>query len=326
LQDNGSKIKRFAEGILKNDRIALARAITLVESTLPDDRKVADDLIASVLHATGKSLRIGISGSPGVGKSTFIEALGKYLVDQNIKVAVLSVDPTSHISDGSILGDKTRMEELSKNKNAFIRPSASGKKLGGVALRTREAMLLCEAAGYEVILVETVGVGQSEFDVKGMTDYLLLLLLARAGDELQAIKKGIMEMADGIVITKADGDNVAQARMAMAEIRQALHSRQEENGGVPRVLLTSALQNEGIAETWKMITDETDQMKKTGAFEKTRAAQESLWLKEYFDFLLHSDAATHGPSQYNLGEIRSVPEKAKELLAEFYKKMAGRSR
>jgi LAO/AO transport system kinase len=212
------------DGLLKNDRIVLAKAITLVESSLPEDRKTSDALIQEILPSTGRSLRIGISGAPGVGKSTFIEALGNYLLSQNRKVAVLSVDPTSQLTDGSILGDKTRMTELSRHKNAFVRPSASGKKLGGVAIRTRESMLLCEAAGYDVILVETVGVGQSEFDVKGMTDYFLLLAMARAGDELQAIKKGIMEMADGIAITKADGDNLAHARMAMAEIQQSLHA------------------------------------------------------------------------------------------------------
>ena len=316
------------EGILKNDRIALARAITLVESALPDDRRISDALIESILPATGKSVRVGISGAPGAGKSTFIEALGKYLLSQNKKVAVLSIDPTSHVSEGSILGDKTRMEELSKNKNAFVRPTASGKKLGGVALRTRESILLCEAAGYDVVLVETVGVGQSEFDVKGMTDFFLLLILARAGDELQAIKKGIMEMADGIVITKADGDNLAPARMAMAEIRQALQTRHEENVFSPKVMITSAVENLGIEETWSTIKDEVNKRKASGKFDRNRDTQKILWLREYFDFIIQTDAREVGHlnllASLKADKIERVADVAKELAAKFYALMAAR--
>ncbi len=215
--------EEYAKGIRNGDRLILSRAITVVESSLASDQKLSADLIELLLPETGKARRIGITGVPGVGKSTFIEAFGMYLVNQHHKVAVLTVDPSSTKTRGSILGDKTRMEELSRHPDAYIRPSATGSTLGGVANATREAMLLCEAAGFDIILVETVGVGQSEIAVRNMVDFFLLLMRAGAGDELQGIKKGIMEMADGLAITKADGDNVMASRQARASYENAFH-------------------------------------------------------------------------------------------------------
>lgn len=247
-------VPEYIEGILKGDRVVLSRAITLIESTLPADAQLAEEIINQLLPYTGKSKRVGITGVPGVGKSTFIESVGMHLVNNDHKVAVLAVDPSSQRSKGSILGDKTRMEELSHHPNAFIRPSATGSSLGGVANNTRETMLLCEAAGYNVILIETVGVGQSEVAVKGMVDFFLLLMLAGAGDELQGIKKGIMEMADAIAITKVDGDNTVEPLKAMSAYKNALHLFPPHDfGWRPDVLTCSALTNTGIDDTWSMI-------------------------------------------------------------------------
>src|SRR5882762_1928043 len=240
-------LKHYQECLHRRDRIILERALTLVESNRAQDRANAEKLVEEILPQTGKSIRIGITGSPGVGKSTFIEALGKYITSLGMKIAVLTIDPTSQKSKGSILADKTRMDELSKDPLAFIRPTAAGDATGGVATATRESVLLCEAAGYEVILVETVGVGQSEVAVRGMVDFFLLLMLAGAGDELQGIKKGIMEMADGLAITKAEGDNVNKAKQAQANFRHALHLFQApESGWLPHVLTVSALSKSGI--------------------------------------------------------------------------------
>lgn len=215
--------EEYANGIASGDRVILAKAISLAESSLPEDQKQSTELLARLNLKTVDTIRIGITGVPGVGKSTFIEAFGKHITSLNKKIAVLTIDPSSQLTKGSILGDKTRMDELSKNPLAFIRPSASGNTLGGTTGRTRECIILCEAAGYEVIVVETVGVGQSETGVKNLVDFFLLLMLAGAGDELQGIKKGIMEMADAMVITKADGDNVKRAKEAQADYQHALH-------------------------------------------------------------------------------------------------------
>ena len=215
--------KAYVDGVLSGDRVILSRAITVVESNLESDKVLAKTIIQEILPHSGNSIRIGITGVPGVGKSTFIEAFGKYLIKLGHKVAILSIDPSSQRSKGSILGDKTRMEQLSGMEEAYIRPSASGETLGGVANKTGESMLLCEAAGYDVILIETVGVGQSETAVHGMTDFFLLLMLAGAGDELQGIKKGIMEMADMVVINKADADNVQKSERARVQYQNALH-------------------------------------------------------------------------------------------------------
>ncbi len=257
---------------------ALAKAITLVESSHPDHLEKANYIIEKSLTKSSRTIRIGITGVPGVGKSTFIEAFGMLLIEQGKKVAVLAVDPTSSLTKGSILGDKTRMNELSKNANAFIRPSASGDSLGGVAKKTRESIILCEAAGYDIILIETVGVGQSEIAVHDMVDFFLLLKLAGAGDELQGIKRGIMEMADGIVINKADGTNKKNAEFAKQEFARALHLYPpKKNNWVPKVLTCSAVNNEGIQEIWTVIKDFELQTLENGFFEENRKTQNKNW-------------------------------------------------
>ena len=240
---------QLAELILAGDRAGLSQAITLVESTLDEDRIKAEGLLNLILPHAGKSVRIGVTGVPGVGKSTFIENFGSILTNKDHKVAILAIDPSSQQSKGSILGDKTRMETLSANPKAFIRPSPTGGTLGGVANSTREAILLCEAAGYDVIIVETVGVGQSEIAVKGMTDFFLLLMLAGAGDELQGIKRGIMEMADLVAINKVENDNRKEAMLAKSAYANALHLMPPNNSGwQPEVMTCSALKKEGLKE------------------------------------------------------------------------------
>lgn len=279
-----SNRKETPQDILNGSIVILAQAITRCESQKTSDRKYADDLLRKLLPHTGQSLRIGITGAPGVGKSTFIEAFGKHLTSLGKKVAVLAVDPSSKKTKGSILGDKTRMQELSKDPLAFIRPTATGHSVGGVADKTREALLLCEAAGFEIILVETVGVGQSETAVRNMVDFFLLLQLAGAGDELQGIKKGIMEMADGIVITKADGDNEKHAHLAQAEYQHALHLFQPaESGWTPKVQLTSAREEKGIDEVWKTITAFHSFALKNKFFQKNRDRQNLQWFRESID-------------------------------------------
>lgn len=268
-------------GLLEGDRTVLARAITLAESTKSQDRKKITAVLSALLPHTGNSIRIGITGVPGVGKSTFIEVLGELLTQQGKKVGVLTVDPTSRKTKGSILGDKTRMEKLSRNPNVFIRPSPAGLALGGVNFHTREAILLCEAAGFDVILIETVGVGQSETQVRGMVDFFLLLMLAGAGDELQGIKKGIMEMADGIVVTKADGENKKAAQQAKADALQALHFQQAHSSGwKTKVITTSAIEDKGIDEVWKMIQEFEKHASSNGSFDATRREQRLEWLDE----------------------------------------------
>lgn len=267
--------------IRKGDKTALSTAITISESDRKQDQQLSDELLRKCLKYTGNSVRIGITGVPGVGKSTFIDAFGSYLIRQGKKVAVLAVDPSSEKSGGSILGDKTRMTNLSVNEHAFIRPSASRGSLGGVAHHTRESILLCEAAGYDVILVETVGVGQSETVVKSMTDFFLLLMLSGAGDELQGIKKGIMEMADAIIITKADGDNVKKANLARAEYMNALHlARPNTNQWIPKVETSSALTGKGMDTCWNIISKFTETTTANGYFNKTREEQNTYWMHD----------------------------------------------
>ncbi len=279
-------VKELTTELVRGNTVALAHAITLCESQKATDKKQADDLVLKILPYTGNSLRIGITGAPGVGKSTFIEAFGKYLTSSGKKIAVLAIDPSSEKTKGSILGDKTRMEELAKDVSAFIRPTAARHSLGGVANKTREAILLCEAAGYEIILVETVGVGQSETAVRNMVDFFLLLQLAGAGDELQGIKKGIMEMADGIVITKADGDNEKRTKQAQTEYQHALHLFQlPESGWRPKVLVTSAIEKKGIGEVWKMIESFHSFALKNKFFQKNRERQNLEWFYESVDQL-----------------------------------------
>ena len=273
------KLHEIAAGVRAGNVRALAKAITLIESRNLDHSLAATTLLDELLPATGHSIRIGISGVPGAGKSTFIEALGMYLVRQGHKVAVLAVDPSSQLSGGSILGDKTRMEELAREKNAFIRPSPAGQTLGGVARKTRETMLICEAAGYDVIIVETVGVGQSEITVASMVDFFLLLQLPNAGDELQGIKRGVMEIADAILINKAEGDNRPRAELARQQYVNALHMLKPKslNWQVP-ALLCSALHGEGIAEVWLAIEQFRGVMQASGELEAKRKLQASDWM------------------------------------------------
>lgn len=274
-------ISQLEKGIIAGDRSILARAITLAESNLPVDRKKINTVLSRLLSRTGKSIRIGITGVPGVGKSTFIEAFGELITSKGKKVGVLTVDPSSQKTKGSILGDKTRMDRLSRNPNVFIRPSPTNLALGGVTAHTREAILLCEAAGYDVILVETVGVGQSETQVRSMVDFFLLLMLSGAGDELQGIKKGIMEMADGIVITKADGENEKAAKQAKADAMQALHFQQAPaSGWKAKVLTISALEGKGVDEVWAMIQSYQQHADSFGYFLEYRRHQQQLWLDE----------------------------------------------
>lgn len=280
----------LVNGILDQNRTALSRAITLVESTNPLHLKKANAIIQKCLPYANKSVRIGITGVPGVGKSTFIETFGTFLTSQGKHIAVLAVDPSSSLTKGSILGDKTRMEDLVKDENAFIRPSPSGTSLGGVARKTRETIILCEAAGFDTILIETVGVGQSETAVHSMVDFFLLLKLAGAGDELQGIKRGIMEMADAIVINKADGDNLKNAKIAKVEFNRALHLYPpKESGWQPKVLLASALQNEGIPEVWELIENYLSKAKETHFFDHTRTEQNKFWLLQTIEDRLKSD-------------------------------------
>ena len=261
-------------------RRAIAKAITLLESTRPDHRKQADELLNSLLPNTGQSLRIGISGVPGVGKSTFIEALGLFLIGRGRRIAVLAVDPSSSLGGGSILGDKTRMERLSVNERAFIRPSPASGTLGGVAEKTREAMLVCEAAGYDTVIVETVGVGQSETAVAGMTDMFVLLQLPNAGDDLQAIKKGVMELADLVVINKADLDEAAATR-ARAQITSAMRLLgPHAHPGAQQVLQLSALQGSGLDNFWQTVTAFIDLQRASGRLADRRHAQDQAWMWE----------------------------------------------
>jgi LAO/AO transport system kinase len=284
-------LQEYENGILKGDRVILSQAITLVESTLASDQKLADEVLDKIMPFTGNALRIGITGSPGVGKSTFIESLGKVITAQGKKMAVLTIDPTSQITRGSILGDKTRMEALAKNPAAFIRPTPSGLTLGGTASNTRETILLCEAACFDVIVIETVGVGQSEFAVKTMVDFFLLLMLPGSGDELQGIKKGIVEMADLIAITKADGENIQRANEARSDFQHALHLLTPDTSGwVPKVLTCSAVSHQGIEEIWNVINQFRQQRTESGHFQVTRNRQQVQWFRERFNHLLAIDS------------------------------------
>lgn len=271
----------YVDGILNSDRTLLSQAITLVESTLPQHRELAEQIIEGCLPHTGKAIRIGITGVPGVGKSTFIEAMGKWLTDRDHQLAVLAVDPTSQRTGGSILGDKTRMERLATDTRAYIRPSPSGGSLGGVARATRETTLLCEAAGFDTIFIETVGVGQSETAVHGMVDFFLLLMLAGAGDELQGIKRGIMEMADTLVINKADGNNLKAAQRAKSQYTSALHLfPPNASGWSPQVLTCSALEGSGMDHIWTTIHSYLEKVQSNGFFQQKREEQSVFWMKE----------------------------------------------
>jgi LAO/AO transport system kinase len=300
------------EKLKKGQRRALAKAITLIESKLDKDRIVAQELLNELLPHTGKSLRIGISGVPGVGKSTFIEAFGRHLISQGKKVAVLAVDPSSPLRGGSILGDKTRMEKLAREENAFIRPSPSEGALGGVALRTRETMLLCEAAGYDVILVETVGVGQSEYEVASMVDFFLVLMLPNAGDDLQGIKRGIMELADGLVVNKSDGPNQSLAQQTKTHYINAFHLLQHDGFWKPQILTCSALENNGIEDVWSMILNYETQGKSASnevgvsLFEDKRTRQNNEWLNALVKDMLEQALRCNTDVQNDLPKLRSA--------------------
>jgi LAO/AO transport system kinase len=316
------------DGVLHSRRRAIAKAITLLESTRPDHRKRADALLNALLPHTGKALRIGISGVPGVGKSTFIEAFGLALIEQGHKVAVLTVDPSSTVSGGSILGDKTRMERLSVNDGAYIRPSPASGTLGGVAEKTREAMLVCEAAAHDIVIVETVGVGQSETAVAGMTDMFVLLQLPNAGDDLQAIKKGVMELADLVVINKADLDPDAAMR-AQATITSAMRVFSFHGHGhaheVPKVMQLSALKAQGIAGFWQHVQAFRDERQASGAFEQRRRGQALAWMWDLIHARLQSDFKHHPAVRATLpdtlrdvADARVAPSSAAHTLLELF--------
>jgi LAO/AO transport system kinase len=271
--------EEYIKGVLAGNRRMIAKAITLVESSLPEHKKAAGQVVEGLLPHSGKSVRLGVTGVPGVGKSVFIEALGTFLTAERLTVAVLAVDPSSTRSGGSVLGDKTRMEKLAADPRAYIRPSPSGKTLGGIAAKTREDILICEAAGFDVVIVETVGVGQSETAVADMVDFFLVLMLAGAGDELQGIKKGILELADAVAITKADGHNIANAERAAKTYEAALHMlAPTESAWHPPVLTCSALTGSGIDRIWQVIRDHQATLKRTGEFEKKRSEQNTRWM------------------------------------------------
>lgn len=321
-------VTELAKAIFDGNKTLLARGITLVESQRAEDHELAQELIERCLLKENGSIRIGITGVPGVGKSTFIERLGKMITGMGKKVAVLAVDPSSSVTKGSILGDKTRMMELSRDPDAFIRPSPTGDSLGGVARKTRESVILCEAAGYEVILIETVGVGQSETAVHSMVDFFLLLKLAGAGDELQGIKRGIVEMADGIVINKADGDNLKRAQRARTEFERALQLYPPKpNGWLPKVTTCSALNNEGITELWEIIEEFVSDNRQSGYFDTHRSEQNTNWFLQTVDERLKSSFYQHPDVKKeldllikNVGNNEISPFKAADLLLSSYKR------
>ncbi|SIQ39790.1 methylmalonyl Co-A mutase-associated GTPase MeaB [Maribacter ulvicola] len=295
----------FLEGIYANNVAIVSKAITIVESTKPEHRVLANEIIAGCISKKYDTIRIGITGVPGAGKSTFIEEFGGMLTDFGKKVAVLTVDPSSSRTKGSILGDKTRMENLVKNPNAYIRPSASSASLGGVTRKTRESIVILEAAGFNCILIETIGVGQSETAVHDMVDFFLLLKLAGAGDELQGIKRGIIEMADAIVITKADGDNMQRTDLAKMEFARALHMfPPKENGWTPEVLTCSALEKKGLNEIWELIDNYCKNMQTSGFFTTNRQQQNENWLIQYLEQELLSEFYHHPKTKEMLPQLK----------------------
>ena len=300
-------LARLAKGIEAGERAMLARAITLLESKRADHQKAARQLVQELLPATGRAVRVGITGVPGAGKSTTIDTLGTYLTKQGHKVAVLAVDPSSARTGGSILADKTRMARLAGDDNAFIRPSPAAGTLGGVAAKTREAMLACEAAGFDIILVETVGTGQSETVVSDMTDFFLALMVAGAGDELQGLKKGLVEIADMIAINKADGDNLARARAAAAEYRAALHILAPRSPNwSPPVLTYSALTGDGIAELWSQVLDHREKLTASGEIAARRREQQVKWMWAMFEEYLRTRLATDPKLKAKLPQLEAA--------------------
>lgn len=319
----------YAKGILDGDYNILGQAITLIESTRADQKELAGEIINKCIPYSGKSIRIGITGVPGAGKSTFIETLGSNLLKTGKKLAVLAIDPSSERSKGSILGDKTRMNTLSQEKDAFIRPSPSAGSLGGVARKTRESIILCEAAGFDTIFVETVGVGQSEIAVHSMVDFFLLIMIAGAGDELQGIKRGIMEMADVIAINKADGNNKERAELARAQFQNALHLfPKSESGFDPKVITCSALKNSGVDDVWSTLGNYIEITKENGFFHDRRSRQARYWMYETINESLKQDFYNNEAIKQERGRLEesvtagkmSSFEAAKKLMEMYYKK------
>lgn len=321
-------IKDYVNGVLQNDRTILARTITLIESNSASHNDTAQKVLKELLPNTGKSLRIGITGFPGAGKSSFIETLGLFLINLGYKVGVLAIDPSSTITKGSILGDKTRMEKLSRERNSFIRPSPSSGTLGGVARKTRETMLVCEAAGYDVILVETVGVGQSETTVRSMVDFFLLIMISGAGDELQGIKKGVIELADSILINKADGDNKAKAMLAKSEFSMALHYLHPATmGWKTQADVCSALNGEGIKEFWNTVQKFKDITVNNGIFAERRNSQNISWMLSMIEEKLLADFYNNKIIKSELDKVTEkvlkgsiLPTEASELLLKLFNK------
>jgi len=325
-QRHSQTVEEFVNGIREGNRTILSQAITLIESARAEHQEKAQEIIEKCLPDTGNSIRLGITGVPGVGKSTFIEALGNHLIEKGRKLAVLAVDPSSSRSKGSILGDKTRMETLANSAQAFIRPSSTGGSLGGVARKTRESIYLCEAAGFDTIFIETVGVGQSETAVHSMIDFFLLLMLAGAGDELQGIKRGIMEMADLIAINKVDEANLKSVKQAVREYKSALHLyREEESGWRPKVTTCSALTGKGIDKVWKFVQSYINTTKKNDYFAQNRHHQAKHWMYEAINHQLKKAFYSDSIVQEELGTIEKQvsagkisPFKAAQQLLEHY--------
>ena len=312
----------LVQQIIEGNRTALGKGITLLESALPEHEIIARELLKLCLPHSGKSIRIGVTGVPGVGKSTFIESFGKLLTSQGKKVAVLAIDPTSERTHGSILGDKSRMHELAADENAFIRPSPSSGVLGGVANKTRESIILCEAAGFDIILIETVGVGQSETTVSNLADFFLLLMLAGAGDELQGIKRGIMELADALIITKSDGDNSIKAKNAAMEYKRSLHLfPAKENSWIPQVSTCSALNKTGLDTIWELIEKYNNQMQANSYFMGNRNKQNNYWFHHIIKHELGNKKYQQLKANNNLTDLEQDIKKGSSIY-EVLKKIA----
>jgi len=328
MSPDAESVPAFREAIRRGDRRSIARTITLLESTRPDQAAFGQAVLDALVADTGGAIRVGITGPPGVGKSTFIEALGLHVIGQGHRVAVLAIDPSSPVSGGSILGDKTRMERLAQDERAFIRPSPSSGSLGGVAQRTREAMLVCEAAGYDVVLVETVGIGQSEIAVHSMVDFFLVLVQPGAGDELQGIKKGVLELADALVVTKADGEQRASAERSRGEHARALELlRAPTSGWRPRVLIASAFTGEGIPQVWTMIREHDQAVAASGEREARRREQARAWMWSLVEqglndaFRSHPEVARRAPElEREVEASRTTPAAAARSLLESFRK------